>query len=84
MFMATKTLTITEDAYNLLVQSKAAEESFSQLFMRSFGKKKISDIAGMLKIGDAEALKKSIRDFRKRASKDMEERYARLRQLSAD
>ena len=84
MFMATKTLTITEDAYNLLAQSKRENESFSQFFVRSFGKKTIADIAGLFDTGDAEALKKNIKKFRAQASKDMEERHVRLRQLSAD
>ena len=60
MFMATKTLTITEDAYNLLAQSKRTDESFSELFKRKFGGLRISDIAGYLKEGDAEKMKKDI------------------------
>ena len=48
-FMATKTITITEDAYRLLAIEKNKDESFSELVKREFGKRgKISDLYGTL------------------------------------
>ena len=39
MFMVTKTITITEDAYRKLATNKKPGESFSELINRSFTKK---------------------------------------------
>ena len=47
--MATKTLTITEDAYDLLVRNKLDDESFSEEIKRLFTDKKrkpLSDFYG--------------------------------------
>jgi predicted CopG family antitoxin len=38
--MATKTLTITEEAYNILFENKLKSESFSDVIKRSFSKKR--------------------------------------------
>ncbi len=49
--MATKTLTITEDAYNLLVERKLPDESFSMEIRRLLTEKKkgkLSDFFGIL------------------------------------
>jgi predicted CopG family antitoxin len=50
--MTTKTLTITEDAYNLLQEKKLKKESFSELITRLLSKKQakeIKDFFGILK-----------------------------------
>lgn len=39
MFMATKTLTVTEDAYELLKKNKLDSESFSDEIERLFGRR---------------------------------------------
>ncbi len=45
--MATKTLTVTEDAYGILYRLKARTESFSEEITRLFGRKgTILDLAG--------------------------------------
>lgn len=49
--MTTKTLTITADAYNLLLNSKLEDESFSEEIRRLLTKKKskrLSDFFGIL------------------------------------
>ena len=47
MFMATKTLTIMEDAYELLKRQKRKDESFSEVIRRELGKKRnIMEFAG--------------------------------------
>lgn len=56
--MVTKTLTITEHAYNLLARNKRHEESFSEEITRVFGKRKpLLAFAGTLKISDENANK---------------------------
>ncbi len=49
--MVTKTLTITEDAYNLLSGAKFKDESFSEEILRLFSQKRrrpLSDFFGIL------------------------------------
>ena len=46
--MVTKTISIMEDAYRILLQRKRQEESFSDVIRREFSKKgKITDGAGI-------------------------------------
>jgi len=42
--MATKTLTITEDAYNMLASNKMKDESFSEVLKRILSKRKTKTI----------------------------------------
>lgn len=47
--MATKTISIMEDVYELLVRNKSKDESFSEVIRKEFSKKgKISECAGIL------------------------------------
>jgi len=53
--MATKTLTITEEAYEALKREKECGESFSDVVMKMSARKpKLSDCAGKWKISDKE------------------------------
>ncbi len=49
--MATKTITITEDAYGLLAQNKLEQESFSEVLIRLLSRKRhksLMDFFGIL------------------------------------
>ena len=76
--MATKTITVTEDAYENMKRMKRGDESFSDLFMRLSSEKKSTgrSIYGILKNSgaDAEKLLKASREIRERANKEAEER----------
>ncbi len=75
MFMVIKTITITGEAYENIKRLKAADESFSKLFMRlSREKVKVRDLLGAVKMKDAEAMKRKIAEYRKKVSKDILER----------
>lgn len=77
MFMVIKTITITEDAYNSIKRLKDTGESFSELFLRISKKTtKVEDLLGAVKISDkdAEAMKKRIKEYRKKTSEDIMER----------
>ncbi len=76
--MATKTLTITEDAYGRLAASKEENESFSEVISRITGKVSLLSIAGILTEKEADDIEKSIRKIRlkstlrlKRIAKEM-------------
>ena len=63
--MGTKTITIMDDAYELLKNAKNSEESFSDVIRRKLSsKKKVSDFFGVWKDFDVTDLKKSIAESR--------------------
>ena len=75
--MSIKTITITENAYDSIKRLKGSDESFSELFLRiSRETLSVSDLLGAVKIDEKEAseIKKRILAYRKKASKDIEER----------
>ncbi len=76
MFMAVKTITITEDAYKALAGDKTKDESFSEVILRMHKRKgNIEDImrfAGAwsdMSDETAEKIKKHIETMRRRAGK---------------
>ena len=64
--MATKTITVTEDAYMALKSLKAPRESFSETIMRVSKRKPLSSFYGILSKEKGEKLEKNISDFRKK------------------
>jgi len=61
--MATKTLTITEDAYTLLVHNKQSQESFSEEFRCLLGRRKrknLIDFFGIISEEEGEGILKTI------------------------
>lgn len=73
--MATKTLTIMEDAYELLKRHKMKGESFTDVIKREFTKKRsIGELAGAwsdLDKKELEEIKENIKDMRKRFTKEV-------------
>ncbi|HLC84479.1 MAG TPA: antitoxin VapB family protein, partial [Candidatus Nanoarchaeia archaeon] len=75
--MVTKTITVTEDAYESIKSLKSKEESFSELFLRlSDQKMKIKDLFGILGKSEEEAklMQQRLKQYRQKFSKDAEER----------
>ena len=62
--MATKTISITEEAYERLVAKKEEKESFSDVINKITNKVNIRDFFGILTTKEADALEKSIREAR--------------------
>lgn len=80
--MGTKTISIMDDVYNLLVRHKKSNESFSQEIRRLVPKKKdIMEFAGAwshLSSKEADDIKKEIIRFRRNSSKTFMKRIEGL------
>ena len=75
--MATKTLTITEDAYDLLVENKMESESFSEEIRRLLSKRKrrkLSDFFGILSKEEGSAMIHDLEKIRKANTELMKKR----------
>ncbi len=79
MFMATKTLTITEDAYERLAVMKTGHESFSDVIIKNFPKHSLLELAGILSHGEAEQMRRRIAESRALSGKRMERIAKRLK-----
>ena len=65
--MATKTLTIMEDAYKLLLENKFENVSFSETIRRLLSKKKkkrLSDFFGIISAEKGKAIRKDLERIR--------------------
>lgn len=85
MYMVIKSLTITENAYDMLKRLKHGDESFSEVIIR-ISKDKIgatSRFLGALKITDDEneKWKKNIKDSRKAVELDFVMRAKKIRRI---
>lgn len=80
--MGTKTISIMEDVYELLVRRKKPNESFSEELRRIVPKKgNIMECAGLwahMSDKDAEDMKKSIDDFGKKFTKSILKRTGNI------
>ena len=78
--MATKNISITEEAYKILERNKKENDSFSRVIVREMGKKgnfkKLREFYGILSKEAGEALEKSILEGRKLHRKMHEKRIA--------
>lgn len=70
--MATKTLTITEDAYTRLASLKEGNESFSEVIVKHFPKHSLMELAGILNSEEANTMRKAIAESRKRSYEHMD------------
>ncbi|MEK6899911.1 MAG: antitoxin VapB family protein [Nanoarchaeota archaeon] len=76
--MATKTLTITEDAYERLLKAKEKAESFSEVIVKNFPKHSLLELAGLLRNKEAEELKTHLRGRRKESRRRLDQIAQRL------
>ena len=76
--MATKCITVTEEAYNRLAARKEGNESFSDVINRITHKSSILDLVGLLSPKEAEEIEKNIKTMRKELDKEVEERVAQF------
>ena len=62
--MATKTISITEDAYEYLAAAKDGAESFSEVIVRTFKKHSLRELVGILSHDEASRVRETIRAVR--------------------
>ena len=79
MCMATKTISISTEAYEKLKRLKEARESFSEVINRVAGKRSLLELAGILSHEEADTLMKTIKEGRGRSRK-RSEKITRLMQ----
>ncbi|MBI2564562.1 hypothetical protein HYV79_01050 [Candidatus Woesearchaeota archaeon] len=75
--MTTKTLTIVENAYNLLLENKLKSESFSKEIIRVFSKKSsrnIKDLFGILTHKEGDDMLKDLKKIRQENIKAIKKR----------
>ena len=70
--MATKTISITEGAYERLASMRKSNESFSEIIDRITNKTDILDYAGILTNTEASNMEKRIAESRKKSRARME------------
>ncbi len=63
--MSTKTISVTDEAYDILNSKKEATESFSEVIVRLSGKKSLASFAGILSQESADAIEKDIKEMRR-------------------
>ena len=76
--MSTKTITITEEAYQALASRKETRESFSDVIRRTFKKTALLDLAGILSHSEADELRRNVAERRKHSRKHIDEVAKRL------
>lgn len=66
--MATKTISITEEAYERLKMKKEKNESFSDVINKITGRRSLLEIAGILSNEEADLLRNHIKDLHSRSA----------------
>ena len=70
--MPTRTISITEEAYERLRVRKEKNESFTDVINKITGKRSLLELAGILSNEEADKLEKHIKDMRALSSKRMD------------
>lgn len=76
MYMTSKTISVSEDAYDLLKKMKLKGESFTETIRRLAKRRRLTDCAGLwsdVPEEEMEALRSSIEELRQSASESLEQ-----------
>ena len=76
--MATKCITITNEAYERLASFKVGSESFSDVINKITRGHSLFDLVGVLSHKQADELRSNVNDVRKRMREQVESRVRRL------
>ena len=76
--MATKSITITNEAYERLATFKSSNESFSDVINKLTKKHSFRDLVGVLSKEEAKDLKRHIKDINRRMRKQINQTALKL------
>jgi predicted CopG family antitoxin len=68
-----KSIRLSEDAYERLAAHKREEETFSDVILRIAGERSLLELAGILDDEDADAMHAAVEERRERRSGELEE-----------
>ncbi len=68
-YMATKTISITREAYDRLKARKGPDESFSDVVLRLTERRPLAEYAGMLRKSSVKAIREAIEEARRERRK---------------
>jgi predicted CopG family antitoxin len=67
-----KSIRLSEDAYERLAAHKREDETFSDVVLRLAGERSLMEIAGILSDDEADAMRAAVEERRARRSDDLE------------
>jgi predicted CopG family antitoxin len=73
-----KSIRLSEDAYERLAAHKREDETFSEVVLRLAGERSILDLAGVLSDAEADALRDAVDERRERRATELEETADRM------
>ncbi|MEM2870386.1 MAG: antitoxin VapB family protein [Thermoplasmata archaeon] len=76
--MASRTITVTTEAYEALKAAKGPNESFSEAILRVFGRRSPREFFGALPAGTADRLERAVRAGRARHAAERKRRMRRV------
>ena len=74
-----KSIRLSEEAYERLDAHKREEETFSEVVLRLAGERSLLELAGILSDGEADALRDAVDERRDRRAEELEETADRMR-----
>ena len=77
--MGTKTITVTNEAYDRLTAFKESKESFSDVINKITMKYSILDLVGVISKDETDELKNNIKELRKRLRKETDKTALKLK-----
>ena len=77
--MVVKTITVTEEAYNVLKSIKTSGESFTEAILRTHKKNSLREFIGILSAQQGKALEHAIKEGRKRRNAAHQKRMNLIR-----
>ncbi len=82
LIMASKTITISEEAYHRLKSKKEDNESFTDVINKLTRERSLMEIAGILSEDEADELEENIKESRRRTRDKMDEIKKRIENVS--
>ena len=74
-----KSIRLSEEAYERLAAHKREEETFSEVVLRLAGERSLLELAGILSDEEADALRDAVDERRDRRAEELEETADRMR-----